>query len=197
MSHLVCEFCEVEHDRTGIGLHRHRCREGWARCGDLAGGSELAGRQTSRRELRRWCTACGFGDDVPNSYVSLGTGSMRPHPPTRSHEHPQAATHPCLRVQSRPAAAHALRCGDAAWSPGLRRSRGRRSFRPDPHCPSTAYGQSRQRALNSGVAPFELPVFAVTLCRHRNRNLYDGLLSAVTSPARACRSSEAPTAPLP
>ena len=30
--------------------------------------------------------------------------------------------------------------------------------------------------LSFGVAPFELLAFAVTLCRHRNRDLYHGLL---------------------
>jgi Enoyl-CoA hydratase/isomerase len=32
--------------------------------------------------------------------------------------------------------------------------------------------------LNSVVAPFELLVFAVTLCRHRDRDLYHGLLAS-------------------
>ena len=39
-----------------------------------------------------------------------------------------------------------LEAGTAAWSPGLRRSRRRRSFRSDPQCPRTAYSQSRQTA---------------------------------------------------
>jgi hypothetical protein len=30
--------------------------------------------------------------------------------------------------------------------------------------------------LSSGVAPFELRIFAVILCRHRNRDLHHGLL---------------------
>jgi len=73
------------------------------------------------------------------------------------------------------------RCGDAAWSPGLRRPRRCRSFRPDPHRPRTAYCQSRQLVLSFGFARFESLTFAVTLCVNRNHDLYHGLLGCIRS----------------
>jgi hypothetical protein len=49
----------------------------------------------------------------------------------------------------------------------------------------TAYGQSRRLVLNSVVASFELLVFALILCRHRNRDLRHGLLGLVRSTDRS------------
>jgi hypothetical protein len=135
-----------------------------AHCGRRIRG--LRGRRLMRRR----------GELIERSFAHLyDTGGMRRTPPARSHEHPQAAADPCRRVQSRPAAARDPRGGDAAWFPGPRRPRCRRSFRPDPHRPRTAYRQSRHLVLSFGVAPFELLVFALTLCRHRNRDLRHGL----------------------
>ena len=57
-----------------------------------------------------------------------------------------------------------------------RRPRRRRSFTPYPHWPRIAYCQSHQLVFSFGGAPFELLVFAVTLCRHLNRDLCQGLL---------------------
>jgi hypothetical protein len=74
-----------------------------------------------------------------------------------------------------------LEAGTAAWSPGLRRSRRCRSFRPDPHRPRTAYSQSRQLVLSFGFARFESLTFAVTLCRNRNLTWYHGLLGCIRS----------------
>jgi len=47
---------------------------------------------------------------------------------------------------------------------------------PDPHRPRTAYCQSRHLVVDPGFAPFESLTFAVSVCRHRNRDLYHGLL---------------------
>jgi hypothetical protein len=38
--------------------------------------------------------------------------------------------------------------------------------------------------VDSGVAPFELLVFTVTLCRHRNRDFYHGLLKELAMSGR-------------
>jgi len=46
----------------------------------------------------------------------------------------------------------------------------------DEHRRSRDQRDRQDRTLSFGVAPFESLVFAVTLCRHRNRDLYHGLL---------------------
>ena len=124
-----------------------------------------------RRLMRR------RGELIERSFAHLyDTGGMRrTHLRDHTNIHKRPAD-PCRRVQSRPAAARAPRGGNAAWFRGPRRSRPRRSFRPDPHGPRPACCQSRHLVLSFGVAPFESLVFAVTLCRHRNRDLYHGLL---------------------